>query len=120
MVFFIVKEKESRAKESMRMMGLLDASYWLSWLAYYSIQITVISLLAWFTLRFNVFATSSDLYIFLAIRRGFGHVIAFHKVKILRYGRFCDLFLADIPKHCDNRHTCKLHGSSSDVARALI
>ena len=67
MVFFIVKEKESRAKESMRMLGLLDASYWLCWLAYYSIQITVISLLAWFTLRFNVFATSSDLYIFLAI-----------------------------------------------------
>jgi hypothetical protein len=50
MVFFIVKEKEHRAKESMRMMALSDTSYWLSWLLYYSLQVTVISFLAWFTL----------------------------------------------------------------------
>ncbi len=36
MVFFIVKEKEQRTKESMRMMGMTDLPYWLSWLTYYT------------------------------------------------------------------------------------
>jgi hypothetical protein len=37
MVFFIVKEKENRTKESMRMMGMSDLPYWLSWLTYYTL-----------------------------------------------------------------------------------
>ena len=55
MVFFIVKEKEQRAKESMRMMGLGDWSYWVSWFVYYTVQNTVMSAVAWATLRINVF-----------------------------------------------------------------
>jgi hypothetical protein len=36
-VYGIVKEKEQKSKESMRMMGLNDFPYWLSWFAFYSI-----------------------------------------------------------------------------------
>jgi len=67
MVFLIVKEKESKAKESMRMMGLTDLPYWLSWLVYYSIINTVISLIAWAVLCINVITASSPLYLFFFI-----------------------------------------------------
>lgn len=36
-VFLIVQEKESRTKESCRMMGMTDLPYWLSWFVYYTI-----------------------------------------------------------------------------------
>jgi len=36
-VFLILKEKESRTKESCRMMGMTDLPYWMSWFVYYSI-----------------------------------------------------------------------------------
>ena len=39
----IVGEKESKVKESMRMMGLKDFPYWASWLTYYSVVNTIIS-----------------------------------------------------------------------------
>jgi len=39
----IVNEKETRARESMKMMGLTDTSYWLSWTAYFGIIVTIIS-----------------------------------------------------------------------------
>ena len=41
----LVAEKESKARESMKMMGLSDASYWLSWFTYYTIIVTIISIL---------------------------------------------------------------------------
>ena len=39
----IVSDKESKARESMKMMGLNDFSYWLSWWFYYFIITTIIS-----------------------------------------------------------------------------
>ena len=42
MVFMLVKEKESRIKESMRMMGMKDSAYWLSWYVYYTAVSTAI------------------------------------------------------------------------------
>jgi hypothetical protein len=33
----MVSEKESKARESMKMMGLVDFSYWLSWWTHYFI-----------------------------------------------------------------------------------
>jgi hypothetical protein len=39
----IVAEKESRTKESMRIMGMSDTAYWLSWLTYYSIVNSIIA-----------------------------------------------------------------------------
>jgi len=58
-VFLIVREKESRAKESMRMMGMRDSSYWLSWYVYYTCITTVIVLLAWGVLLINVIVYSN-------------------------------------------------------------
>ena len=49
-VYRIVAEKESRVKESMKMMGLRDSSYWMSWFTYYTIVNTIMSLLAWYIL----------------------------------------------------------------------
>jgi hypothetical protein len=54
LVFLIVKEKESKTKESMRMMGLTDFPYWLSWFMFYSAINTVIVTFAWLVLVFNV------------------------------------------------------------------
>jgi len=54
MVFLIVKEKESKTRESMRMMGLKDTPYWLSWFLFFTTINTVITTLAWIVLLFNV------------------------------------------------------------------
>lgn len=61
----IVAEKESKARESMRMMGLSDASYWLSWFTYYLIIVTIISVLCIIILSANVFKYSNRGLIFL-------------------------------------------------------
>lgn len=53
-VFGIVKEKESRAKESMRMMGMGDTAYWLSWFVFYSIICILIVTIAAGVLSINV------------------------------------------------------------------
>jgi ATP-binding cassette subfamily A (ABC1) protein 3 len=50
----IVSEKESRARESMKMMGLGDMAYWLSWFTYYMVIVTVISTLSTIILAINV------------------------------------------------------------------
>jgi hypothetical protein len=41
----IISEKETKARESMKMMGLKDSSYWLSWFTYYLIITVIISIL---------------------------------------------------------------------------
>ena len=56
----LVKEKESRIKESMRMMGMRDSAYWLSWYAYYSVVSTVIVFLAWLVLLINCIVYSNS------------------------------------------------------------
>ena len=66
-VSLIVKEKESKTKESMRMMGMTDTPYWLSWLAYYTVLNTILSLVAWLVLCINVIGASNPFYIFLMI-----------------------------------------------------
>jgi len=58
-VFLQVKEKESRIKESMRMMGMLDSAYWLSWYVYYSCVSTMMVFLAWLVLLINVIPNSN-------------------------------------------------------------
>ena len=65
LVFMIVKEKESRCKESMRMMGMSDASYWLSWFVHYTIINTVIATIAWLVLLTNVIQFSRPFYIWI-------------------------------------------------------
>lgn len=54
-VYRIVAEKMTKAKESMRMMGMTDLPYWTSWFVYYTIVNTVIVTIAWAVLLINVF-----------------------------------------------------------------
>ena len=61
----LVSEKESRARESMKMMGLSDASYWLSWACYYFIIVTIISALCIGVLSINVLKYSNKGLVFL-------------------------------------------------------
>jgi len=65
--FLIVKEKEQKIKESMRMMGMSDFPYWLSWFFYYSGINLMTSVLATITLAINVFPLSNYILIFLII-----------------------------------------------------
>jgi len=65
LVFMIVKEKESRCKESMRMMGMSDFSYWLSWFVYYTMLNTVIATVSWAILLINVIKFSNIAYIWI-------------------------------------------------------
>jgi hypothetical protein len=65
MVYRIVYEKVTRAKESMRMMGLGDFAYWFSWLAYYTIVNTVLVLICWAILLVNVYQRKSAFLLFV-------------------------------------------------------
>lgn len=67
MTFLIVKEKESRAKEAMRMMGMSDLPYWLSWFVYYVCIATALSTLAWAILITNVVQHSNLFLVWLFI-----------------------------------------------------
>ena len=49
----------------MRMMGLKDSSYWLSWFTYYTLVVTVISILCTIILSFNVVKYSNNGVVFL-------------------------------------------------------
>ena len=54
MVFKIVQEKESRTKEIMRIMGMNDFPYWLSWLIFYTMINTIVATLSWCILTIRV------------------------------------------------------------------
>ena len=64
-VFMVVKEKESRIKESMRMMGMKDTAYWLSWYVYYSCVSTAVCIMAWWPLLINCVKYSNSFLVFL-------------------------------------------------------
>ena len=64
-VFLLVKEKETRAKEVMRIMGMTDLPYWLSWQVYYTIINTVVSTITWGVLLYNVVTYSQKFYLWL-------------------------------------------------------
>lgn len=63
----IVAEKESKVKESMRMMGLKDFPYWASWFTYFTIVNTVISLVTWSMLVTAIMPKTSGWISFLII-----------------------------------------------------
>lgn len=65
-IYSIVNEKMTR--ENMKMMGLLDSAYWLSWFTHYLFIILLISFGAVLMLMSSVFPNSNPvlLYIFLA------------------------------------------------------
>ena len=63
MTFKIVREKETRAKETMRIMGMNDLPYWFSWFFFYTVINLIVSLLAWFILLFKVINYSQPMYL---------------------------------------------------------
>ena len=65
MTFKIVREKESRAKETMRIMGMTDLPYWLSWLCFYTIINLVVTTMTWCILLVKVVNYSNPLYLWL-------------------------------------------------------
>ena len=78
-VFLIVREKESRIKESMRMMGMTDWPYWSSWFVYYTCISTVLTTIAWTIMSFNVIGHSNKfliwLYMWLYGQAVFGEIV---------------------------------------------
>lgn len=64
-VFLIVKEKESKTKESMRMMGMSDAPYWLSWFVFYTFISTLVATISWSVLLINFVQPNSYLFVWL-------------------------------------------------------
>ena len=64
-IFLIVREKENRVKETMRIMGMTDLPYWLSWFAFYTIVNTIVTTVSWGILLTNVVVFSSKGYMWL-------------------------------------------------------
>ncbi|CAI2386299.1 unnamed protein product [Moneuplotes crassus] len=58
-------EKSSRAREGMKIMGLNDTPYWVSWFIYYSGICLVISIISGLMLTFLIFENSSAFFIIL-------------------------------------------------------
>lgn len=54
----ILKEKESRVREGMRMMGMSDFSFYISWIFYYMIITFIISIVCTIMLKISVFEHS--------------------------------------------------------------
>jgi ATP-binding cassette subfamily A (ABC1) protein 3 len=51
----LAEEKESKSREGMKMMGLKDTSYFLSWIVFFFIIIVTMSLIIIGMVSFNVF-----------------------------------------------------------------
>ena len=65
MTFKIVREKESRTKETMRIMGMTDLPYWLSWFVFYTFVNTIVTTLCWGVLMINCITYSQPFYIWI-------------------------------------------------------
>ena len=65
MTFKIVREKESRIKETMRIMGMTDLPYWMSWFVFYTLVNTIVTTLSWGILCVNVITYSKPFYIWI-------------------------------------------------------
>lgn len=51
----------------MRIMGMTDTPYWMSWFVYYTLINTIMSLIAWLVLCINVIGPSDKFFVFLFI-----------------------------------------------------
>lgn len=60
----LAEEKESKAREGMKMMGLKDSSYYASWFVFYTFIVFVMSLIIMGVSYINVFTKSNQLLIF--------------------------------------------------------
>lgn len=67
MLIVVVTEKEKKIKESLRMVGLRDSVFWLSWLIVYALMVLVMSLIAAVILYFVAFKDSNIVVLFLLL-----------------------------------------------------
>ncbi len=92
MLMVVVDEKEKKIKESLRMVGLRDSVFWLSWFFVYSLMVVVIALVGTFILKFIVIRTTDFLALFLimliygfsVIMFAFMLTALFNKAKVAR------------------------------------
>lgn len=66
-VHMIVTEKASKVRESLKMVGMGEGAFWLSWLAYYTWVNTLLTFVMLLGLQGFVFERSSGLITFLFI-----------------------------------------------------
>lgn len=60
-----VEEKQSKTRESMRMMGMIDSAYWTSWFIVYFFQILIVSIIMTLGSAFTCFPGSNPFLVFL-------------------------------------------------------
>ena len=65
MVSKLAEEKESKSREGMKMMGLKDSTYFLSWMTTFGIVIALMSLLLTIMVSFSTFRQSNKIIFFL-------------------------------------------------------
>lgn len=70
-VYRIVFEKVTKTKESMRIMGMSDFPYWLSWMLQYSVFNLVLVVCCWALLCVNIFKWESS-YVLLIVMWVYG------------------------------------------------
>lgn len=63
----IVSEKSTRARESMRMMGMSETAYWLSWIIYWTAINTTIATLCTLLFIVNIFQAEHGFAVWLFI-----------------------------------------------------
>ena len=61
----LAEEKESKAREGMKMMGLKDFTYYLSWFIFYTVIIIIMSAIMTLLVGLNVFSQSNGLLILI-------------------------------------------------------
>jgi hypothetical protein len=59
-----VEEKQTKSRESMRMMGMIDSAYWTSWFIVYFLQVLATSIIMTLGSAFTVFKGSNPFIIF--------------------------------------------------------
>ena len=78
-IYRIVQEKQNRVKETMRMMGMRETPYWVSWLTDYTVKNLMISTLCWSIVYMGVFEFSNGwllwIYIFFYGQHAFGLIL---------------------------------------------
>ena len=60
----LAEEKESKSREGMKMMGLKDSTYFLSWMTTFGLIVFVMSLLLSIMVSFNIFRQSNKVIFF--------------------------------------------------------
>ena len=66
-IFRIVSEKQSRVKETMRMMGMGDFAYWASWFTDYTVKNLLISTLCFGIIKFWILTKTEGIMIWTLI-----------------------------------------------------